>query len=100
MTRSHTVTANREYNKLLHAIVFTIAMLSISLHGPMSRVAHAGIVVAPHDGQVYCDVDLESHERTLAISDKRPPRRLRFKYVAETSIYSDTRPEQHHELQR
>ena len=94
MTRSHTVTCKCECNRLLHAIIFTIAMLSISLHGP---IAQADIVVASHDRPVYSDVGLEWHGRTLAISDKRPPRRLRFKYVAETSICIDTRQEQHHE---
>ena len=97
MIRSNTVTCKHEYNRLLHAIVFTIAMLSISLHGPMSQVAQAAIVVASHDRQVYGDVDMERHGRPLAVSDKRPPRRLRFKHLADTSICSDIRQEQHHE---
>ena len=78
MTRSHTVTCKPEYNRLLHAIVFAIAMLSISLQGSMARAA---IVVTSNDLQIVTEIVSERTWQTRQTSNKRPPRRLRFKHV-------------------
>lgn len=90
MTRSGTDTRKGEYNRLLHAIVFTIAMFSISLQGSMARAA---VIVTSTDLQNVTDVVMKRAGPTHATSSKRPPRRLRFKYIDGTPFYCGIRRE-------
>lgn len=96
MTRWGTATHNGEYYRLLHAIVFAIAMLSISLHGP---IAQADIVIASNDRLFVADIDLEHPWQTRTTKNLRPPRRLRFNHVAAISIEYGTTREKHYECQ-
>lgn len=97
MTRSNTVTHKGEYIRLLHALVFAIAMLSISLHGP---IAQAAIVAASNHQQFVTDTNWEQPGRTHATSNKRPPRRLRFKHVDATPVECGIRQEKQYEYQQ
>lgn len=94
MTRSGTATHKADYNSLLHAIVFAIAMLSISLHGPIARAA---IVVTFNDHQIVTEPELERPGQILTTSNKRPPRRLRFRHVNRTQSECGNKQEQHYE---
>lgn len=97
MTRSDTATRKADYNRLLHAIIFAIAMLSISLHDP---IAHADIVVGSNDRQIVTDIELQRPGQAPATSNKRPPRRLRFSHVDRTQSECGIRKEKHYEYQK
>lgn len=94
MTRSNTVTRNYDYVRLLHALVFAVAMLSISLHGP---IAQAAIVGTSNHQQFVSDTNWEQPGRTRAALNKRPPRRFRFRHPDATPIEYGIRKEQHYE---
>lgn len=96
MTRSGTARHNGEYFRLLHAIVFAIAMLSIFLHGPL---AQADIVIPSNDRLIVADIDLERPRQTRTTKTKRPPRRLRFRHIAAISIECSITQEKYYECQ-
>lgn len=68
-------------NKLLHVIVFSTAMLSIFLQS--SIALHSGISVSGNQ-HVVMNLDIEPVVQHAIVHKKRPPRRLRFRYIGQS----------------
>lgn len=81
MSRPQNIRRKIGDNKLLHVIVFSTAMLSISLQNSIARHSEISVFGSQH---VVMNIDIEPVVQHAIIHKKRPPRRLRFRYIGQS----------------
>lgn len=81
MNRSQEVRHKIGDNKLLHVVIFVTAMFSISLHGSIARLSEINVL---DNRQIVMSKHIEPVAQHTVIRKKRPPRRLRSKYMEQS----------------